>query len=97
MANQTVLKAGNAYVVAVGASSAQSAANTAVGVRVVRLCATVACWVEFGPNPTATATTSSYLPANFPEYFVVAGNGTEKVAVIQASAAGSLSITEMTQ
>jgi hypothetical protein len=97
MPNQTVMKAGNAYVVAVGASSTQSANVIPAGVRVIRLCATVACWVEIGVNPTATATTSSYLPANWVEYFVCAGNGIEKVAVLQASAGGSLSITEMTQ
>jgi hypothetical protein len=58
----------------------------------VRLCATSDCWVMFGPNPTASATVGMLLPAMTPEYFWVLPG--EKLAVLQASAAGSLNIIE---
>lgn len=96
--------------VAIGAASTQSAAfgtgmigsynadgtpiTTPNQTQHVRLVATSACWVAFGSNPTAAASTSPsiYLPAGTPEYFwVVAG---EKIAVIQDSSAGSLNIGE---
>jgi hypothetical protein len=77
--------------VAIGAASAQSSAmNRHSGV--VRLVATVTCFVEIGTNPTAAAATGMYLPAGVPEYFTVPQQG--KVAVIQAVGAGSLYITE---
>jgi hypothetical protein len=78
---------------AIGASSAQSAAVQATTNRVV-LSATSACWVALGANPTASAAAGSiYVPANFPMPIVVTP-GVTKIAVIQASAAGSLSIIE---
>jgi hypothetical protein len=63
----------------------------------IRVVATSACWIAFGSNPVAAASTSPsiYLPAFTPEYFwVVRG---EKVAVIQDSAAGNLNIGELVQ
>ena len=79
---------------AIGASSAQSAAVQATTNRVV-LSATSACWVALGANPTASAAAGSiYVPANFPMPPIVVTPGVTKIAVIQASAAGSLSIIE---
>jgi len=79
---------------AVGATSAQSAVVNASTNRVV-LTSTTGCWVAFGSNPTASAAAGSiYLPPNVvsPAYTVT--SGTTKIAVIQASAVGSLSIQE---
>lgn len=66
----------------------------------VRLVSTTDCWVAFGATPVATAgaagdTNSVFLPAGASEYFAV--NAGEKVAVIQASAAGVLNIAELVQ
>ena len=82
-------------VVAVGAASAQSAAVGANTNRVV-LVSTTACWVAFGSNPTAVAaaTGNVYVPANIPMPPISVTSGTTKIAVIQASAGGSLSIIE---
>lgn len=55
--------------VAVGAGSIQSAALNA-RTRMVRLVSDVACSIDVGANPTATAT-SLRLSANVPEYFAV--------------------------
>ena len=80
--------------VAVSGSSAQSSAVNASTNRVV-LTSTTGCWVAFGSNPTASAAAGSiYLPPNVvsPAYTVTPG--VTKVAAIQASGAGSLSIQE---
>ena len=71
--------------VAIGAASAQStafSANATVG----RFFATSDCLILFGANPTALST-SHFLPAGVVEYFGIVGG--QKVAVIQASAAGT--------
>ena len=78
--------------VTVGAASAQSAAHDA-DTYVVRLCATVRTWVAFGANPTADKAAGMLLPADSPEYFVVTPG--EKVAALQDSAGGTLTVTEM--
>jgi hypothetical protein len=57
---------------------------------VVRVVSTTDCYVANGSNPTATAA-SMFLPAKVAEYFVLAQ--TDKIAVLQASAAGTLYIT----
>ncbi len=81
------IKPGTTQNVAVGAASAQSAA---VGGLVVRVVSSTDCHIVFGANPTALAT-SMFLPAKLPEYFVCAP--TDKLAVIQDTAGGNLSIT----
>lgn len=93
-----VLRPWLSYVVASGASSTAATNNFTLGVTAIRLACTAACWVKIGPGtPTADKTTSIYLPANWPETFQVSGNNKEKIAVIQDSAGGTLSVTEMTQ
>ncbi|MGE0252001.1 MAG: hypothetical protein AB7G80_05005 [Dongiaceae bacterium] len=81
---------GAAQNVTVGASSVQSSA-VAAGTRLIRLCANVPCRVAIGSNPTASAT-STLIPANSVEVVEIAGG--HKVAVIQDSAGGTLSVTE---
>ena len=63
-----------------------------VGTSHVRLVSTVDCFVSIGPTPTASATTSSFLPASSVEYFPVTQG--DQVAVIQSTTGGSLNITE---
>lgn len=82
--------AGGTITLAVGAASA--AASPGSG-EVVRLLATVDCFVAFGDTPTADTTTSMLLPAGVPEYFFLPLG--QKVAAIQSAEAGSLYITPM--
>jgi hypothetical protein len=66
--------------VAIGASSAQSAAfNTAT--QFIRIHADAVCSILIGTNPTATAT-SSRMAANQTEYRGVPAGGGYKIAVI---------------
>lgn len=59
----------------------------------IRLSATTACRYVVGDgSPTAVAT-SAYLPANWVE--VVQCNPGQKIAVIQETAGGKLSVTEL--
>ncbi len=82
-----VIRMGTAQKIAVGGTSAASAA---VSGSVVRLVATVDCHVAIGPAPVADAS-STLLPANSPEYFACAG--TDKVAVINDGIDGELYVT----
>ncbi|CAB4141078.1 hypothetical protein UFOVP413_34 [uncultured Caudovirales phage] len=87
-------KYGNAQNVSIGASSVQSTVIGTAGQtpnRLIRLCATTNCRIAIGTNPTASAT-STLLPANAIEYCELTPG--ERFAVIQDSAAGTLSITE---
>ena len=61
----------------------------------VRLLATVACYVNFGPNPTAIKPGGMRLARNLPEYFGVAPG--MKVAVLPdvTAAGGTLTVTEL--
>lgn len=83
---------GTAQEITVGAASVALTNAFGTGVRMVRLVATNACRIAFGASPTAVAT-SAYLPAGVPEVFTV--NPGEKVAVIQESVAGKLSVVEI--
>lgn len=69
-ANSTVLSSPSG-------STTQSVAITAT---IVRIVASAAVNIEFGTNPTATTTTSLYLPANTVEYFKFTSG--DKVAAI---------------
>jgi len=77
--------------IATGAASVQSTALTA-GASAIRLACTSACRIAIGTNPTATATSMLLMPGEG-EYFLV--NGGEKVAAIQETAVGKLSIVEV--
>lgn len=65
--------------IAIGASSAQSAAMSAQ-TRLVRLFADAKCFVKFGTDPTVT--TNLPLEAGVAEYFQVPAGAGTKVAVI---------------
>lgn len=67
-------------ILAIGGSSGQSAFFNA-RTRFVRLHCDSVCSVEFGLNPTATATTAR-LAANQTEYHAVPEGGSYRVAVI---------------
>lgn len=71
IANQTV---------AVTAGSVQSAPFNAL-TRFVRVSTDVVCSIEFGTNPTATATTRR-MPANTTEYFAVPQGASFRLAAI---------------
>lgn len=81
--------------VAIGAASAQSAAVGATTKRVV-LIADQDCWVSVGADPTAAKQTAGSFPLadKSPSYPIKVVPGVTKIAVIQDSAAGYLSIIE---
>lgn len=86
---------GATQVIAFGAAST---ASTALGgnTTLVRLVASADCYVKFTNDKSLTPTAdaqSSLIPLRFPEIWAVTP-GT-KIAVIQASAGGNLSITEL--
>lgn len=82
---------GVSQVIALSGSSTQAGAAVGSQTQVVRLVATVACWVKSSANPTATNDgTSMYVPANVPVLMGV--NPNEKIAAIGTT--GSLYITE---
>jgi hypothetical protein len=62
------------------------------GVNTVRVVASTSCHLAFGTDPTAT-TTSPRLPANVPEYVVVAPG--MKLAAIRTTTSGTLHVTEV--
>lgn len=77
-------------VVAISGTSAQS---TAMPTGEIQLVSTTNCWIKFGTNPTAVANTDTnqYLPANV--IWTIKWQPGDKVAVIQDSAAGYLTVT----
>lgn len=86
------IQPGTSLVLAFTGASAQSAV---IGGTCVRLCASQDVWVKFGPNPTADKTASIFMPSGSVEYFMC--NATDKVAALQDSAGGNLSITPGTE
>jgi hypothetical protein len=89
-----VIHPGTSQTVSIGATSAQCNTFTA-GVTIIRLFATVDCWVSLGSNPTAIANdaASLFMPGGIVEYFQVTSS--QKLAVIQnGSVTGSLFISE---
>lgn len=76
-----------AETVSIGSASTQSSALSG---HTVRLCTTVDVHVAIGADPTAT-TASTLMPAGAVEYFQIEDGW--KVAALQASAAGVLSVT----
>jgi hypothetical protein len=83
----------NPQTVAIGVASAQSAA-TASGTKYVRIACTSAAYIAIGANPTATSS-SMIVPANTAQIFKC--NGSDKVACLQVSAGGVMSVTEAIQ
>lgn len=94
IAEQTILLQ-TPKVLTVGAASAQSAVVGANTDRVV-LSATTDCWIAIGANPTAAVATagSFFLAAGSQSYPISVSKGVTKVAAIQVSSGGYLSIIE---
>jgi hypothetical protein len=78
--------------IAIGAASAASSAFGASTYQ-LRVAATSACRIRIGDGTPTAAATDAYLPADRPEYFTCTPG--QKIAVIQESAAGKLSVTEL--
>ena len=87
---QTVYNPGTVSTVAIGAASTQLAAAFACTAVLIR--ATVACYIAFGSNPTATSS-SQYIPANVPIAFGV--DPSTILAVLQVSSGGTLYVTQL--
>ncbi len=83
---------GAAQEIAIGAASAASSAFGASTYQ-VRVAATSGCRIRIGDGTPTAVATDSYLPADKPEYFTCTPG--QKIAVIQESAAGKLSVTEL--
>lgn len=77
-------------------TGAASAASTAFGAQTfaVLLSATAACRILVGDGTPTALATSTYLPANV--FLTVTCNPGQRVAAIQESGAGKLSVTELT-
>lgn len=95
MLSKFIMRPDTAQEITTGAASARTANPFGDQTHVVRLCATAACRYAIGiPASVAAVATSAYLPANVVEYIQVRPG--EKIAAIQESAGGKLSVTEMT-
>lgn len=75
-------------------TGSSAATGSVVNSRIVRLVSTTDCHIAIAPSPTAT-TSDMFLPSGAPEYFVVQGEGNDKVAAIRSSSDGTLYVTEM--
>ena len=85
---------GSPQFLTVGAASVQSAAVGASTNRVF-LTSTTGCYVALGSNPTATVGAGSiYVPPNVVMFPISVTSGTTKIAVIQSTAGGNLTIVE---
>lgn len=82
---------GATQVIAVGTSSSAISNATDADTRLLRLATTTDAHVKIGDSPTAT-TSDPILPAGAIDYVIV--EGSTKVAAIQVSTGGSLSVTE---
>lgn len=74
-----------------GASQQSSALSSDASI--IRVAVNQDTYIAIGSNPTATAN-SLMMPAGAIEFFAV--NASDKVAVLEVSAAGRVSITELT-
>ena len=84
------------YVITSGATSIVGARTTPIGVVALRINATADVWVSIGPNPTATATGSMLIQGGDPAEIIKANAG-DQVAVLQVTATGTVSVTEMSR
>lgn len=72
------------------ASAAVTHASVITDEVLVRLCADQDCWIAFGASPTAVASSGLFLPAGCVEVWRM--NAGDKVAAIQVSSGGNLSV-----
>lgn len=68
--------------------------NFGTNIEGVRVNCVTACYVAFGATPDATAATGHMVPAGVPVVFRVNGGN---VSVIQVSATGRVSLTELSK
>lgn len=79
------------------ASSTATTNNLNGNTIVIRVVATVDCYVAVGPSASVVASSNSlYLPAFLPEYFRVDQNAGWKVAARGVTGSGVLNVVEMT-
>jgi hypothetical protein len=77
--------------IAVTASSAQVTIPT--GAQIVEIGASTDCWIVWGTNPTAANSTGMFVPKGTVVYKVP--DGATKIAAIQDSANGRISVTQL--
>ena len=87
-----VSRHGVTQVITVGVASVAVTNPFAATTTIVRLASTTGCYIEVGGTPVASSA-DAYLPPNVIEYVLVAPG--EKIAAIQASAGGFLTVTEV--
>jgi hypothetical protein len=89
---QPASRLGAAQEVTIGAASA---ASTAFGAQTyqIRVAATIGCRIKVGDGTPTAAATDAYLPANQAEYLSCTPG--QKIAVIQETTGGKLSVTEI--
>lgn len=75
-------------------TTARTASNFAGTTQVVRLCATAACYVVFGGSTVEATSAGILLPALSPLVLGIP-SGATRVAAIQVSGGGVLSVLEM--
>lgn len=80
--------------VTTSATSARTAADFDGSVKVVRLVASAACYIAFGDDTVAATSAGILMPADMECFFALPSDAT-RVAAIQVSAGGVLSVTEM--
>ena len=87
----------NSQSISVTATSASITRSNKPGV--VRLLATVDCYIKFGKGITTATTSDMYLAAFIPEYFRLGSDtsniDSDTIAAIRVSEDGALNITEM--
>lgn len=88
------LELGTVQTVSVSGTSAATSNAFGTNTTVIRVVCTSDCHIVIAGTPTAT-TSHSLLPANVVEYFRINGEETLKLAAIQVSEAGTLTVTEM--
>lgn len=89
------MRLATAYNIALGVASATNARVTPLGIQTIRVACTNDCYITIGTAPVATLTASTLVRASLAgEVFNIAAG--EQIAVIAATAAGTINVTEMT-
>lgn len=81
--------------IAIGTTASAPAAVPVTTSGVVRMVATVDCYIKL--NGTATTSNGLLLPAASPEYFVMPAADTISVITADGSSTGTLNISDMTK
>lgn len=90
---QEVFKPGPHQSVTVSGTTARTGGNFSGETRAIRLCSSTNCYVKLGDATVEATTGDIYLPAGSP-LFLGVPSGATRVAAIQASAGGVLSVLE---